>query len=104
MGFQPNTYVFTKALSEHVINEAALDLPIIIVRPTVVIGALEDPLPGWMDNLNGAAMFWYVNSQGVMRFSYTKDENLKWDCIPVDFVSTLTILASWAKGTNQNLP
>ncbi|XP_052131985.1 putative fatty acyl-CoA reductase CG5065, partial [Frankliniella occidentalis] len=35
MGFQPNSYVFTKALAEQVMNEAARDLPVIIIRPSI---------------------------------------------------------------------
>lgn len=104
MGFQPNSYVFTKSLSERAINEAALDLPIVIVRPSIVTCALEDPLPGWMDNLNGFAMFWAVCSKGVFRYTYVRSDDIKYDLVPVDFVSTLTILASWAKGTGQSLP
>ncbi|XP_034234298.1 putative fatty acyl-CoA reductase CG5065 [Thrips palmi] len=104
MGFQPNSYVFTKALSERVMNEAALDLPIVIVRPSIVTCALDDPIPGWMDNLNGFAMFWAVASKGVLRYTYVRTKFLKYDLVPVDVVSNITILASWAKGTNQPLP
>lgn len=65
---------------------------------------MDDPVPGWMDNLNGFAMFWAVSSKGVLRYVYSKDTNLKYDLVPVDIVSNLTILASWAKGTHQPLP
>ncbi|XP_052127312.1 fatty acyl-CoA reductase wat-like [Frankliniella occidentalis] len=56
-------------------------------------------MPGWMDNLNGFAIFWAVVSKGVFRIHYTKDIEMQFDLIPVDTVAKLTILATWAKGT-----
>ena len=28
-------------------------IPLAIVRPTIVTAAMKEPLPGWVDNLNG---------------------------------------------------
>lgn len=53
-----NTYVFTKNLAEHVClhykNEK--NLPISIVRPSIITCAEVEPFPGWMDPYNGAIM------------------------------------------------
>ncbi len=35
MGFQANSYVFTKALAEQLLEDAAADLPVIITRPSI---------------------------------------------------------------------
>ena len=35
LGFQPNTYTFSKALAESVVNDARNDIPAIIYRPAV---------------------------------------------------------------------
>ena len=53
IGERPNTYSFTKAITEQMIKEDRGDLPISIVRPSIVVGAVSEPLPGWVDNING---------------------------------------------------
>ena len=53
LGSHPNTYTFTKALAEQWLFNTAKDLPLAIVRPSIVVAAWKDPLPGWIDNLNG---------------------------------------------------
>lgn len=35
IGFQPNTYTFTKALAENVINDSRHEIPVMIFRPAV---------------------------------------------------------------------
>lgn len=45
-GFMPNTYVFSKNLAEEVSNFYKDQLPVVIYRPSVVVGALKEPLPG----------------------------------------------------------
>lgn len=51
----PNSYAFTKALSEALVNEAVekQNLSAMIMRPSIVIPTYADPIPGWTDNLNG---------------------------------------------------
>jgi len=53
IGVFPNTYTFTKAMAEKVIAENASDLPIAIMRPSIVVASWKEPIPGWVDNLNG---------------------------------------------------
>ena len=53
IGKHPNTYTFTKALAEQAIKENAIDLPLSIFRPSIVVAAWKEPVPGWIDNLNG---------------------------------------------------
>ena len=53
IGDRPNTYTFTKAITEQYVNQEREHLPISIVRPSIVAGAIKEPLPGWVDNLNG---------------------------------------------------
>jgi alcohol-forming fatty acyl-CoA reductase len=46
IGFMPNTYVFSKNLAEHVSEDYKEKLPVVLFRPSVVIGAFKEPLPG----------------------------------------------------------
>jgi len=42
---RPNTYTFTKALAEYVISQEAKDLPLAIVRPSIVGSSWQEPMP-----------------------------------------------------------
>ena len=53
IGKYPNTYAFTKAVTEQALREKASDLPLSIFRPSIVVAAAQEPVPGWIDNLNG---------------------------------------------------
>ena len=53
IGKYPNTYNFTKAMTEQLIYEESGSLPIAIVRPSIVTCSLKEPIPGWVDSFNG---------------------------------------------------
>ncbi|XP_040378986.1 fatty acyl-CoA reductase 3-like [Oryza brachyantha] len=46
-----NTYVFTKAMGEMFLGHLGQDLPVVIVRPSIVTSTIKDPMPGWIDGL-----------------------------------------------------
>ena len=46
IGERPNTYTFTKAVAEGMLGKASKDLPIAIVRPSIVVASWKDPFPG----------------------------------------------------------
>jgi thioester reductase-like protein len=54
-----NTYVFTKNLAEHVVlsYKREHNLPVTIVRPSIITCSEQEPYPGWMDPYNGPIMF-----------------------------------------------
>lgn len=47
---RPNTYCFAKALTENYIRQHYRDLPVTIARPSIVTGALAEPVPGYCDS------------------------------------------------------
>lgn len=54
LGDYPNTYTFTKALGEHVIKDMCEGrIPTLVLRPSIVISTIKDPVAGWIDNFNG---------------------------------------------------
>lgn len=53
IGDRPNTYTYTKAIAEQLIGLERGDLPIAIVRPSIVVAGWREPLKGWVDNMNG---------------------------------------------------
>ena len=46
IGRKPNTYTFTKALAENILQTEGAGLPLSIIRPSIVAAAWRDPEPG----------------------------------------------------------
>merc|ERR1719188_851646 len=88
IGERPNTYTFTKAITEQLVNENKEHLPMAIVRPSIVAGAMKEPLPGWVDNLNGPTGIVVACGHGVLRSMYANPDYIA-DIIPVDIVINL---------------
>ena len=42
---RPNTYTLTKAIAENLLQEEASDLPVAIIRPSIIGAAVKEPLP-----------------------------------------------------------
>ena len=51
IGDKPNTYTFTKQLAETMLVTEGHDLPIAIVRPSIVTASWQEPLPVSHSNL-----------------------------------------------------
>ncbi|KNC33921.1 putative fatty acyl-CoA reductase [Lucilia cuprina] len=96
-GNYPNTYTFTKNLSEQIIQEYSSKLPMSIFRPSIVLNAFKEPHPGWIDNMNGPLSAMVGLSVGILPILYC-NANIKMDCIPVDIVTKLTIVACYKLG------
>lgn len=45
MGEKPNTYTYTKQLAEHLLITEGADLPLAIIRPSIVGAAWKEPFP-----------------------------------------------------------
>lgn len=44
-----DTYVFTKAMGEMMIDKLREEIPVVIVRPSVIESTYKEPFPGWME-------------------------------------------------------
>ena len=42
---RPNTYTLTKAMAENLLQEEASDLPVAIIRPSIIGAAIKEPVP-----------------------------------------------------------
>lgn len=100
IGSRPNTYTYTKALAEHVLVQEAESLPLAIVRPSIVAAAWREPLPGWVDNLNGPTGLIVGAGKGMLRTLHCRGE-LVADLIPVDIPINLLIVAAWYTATQR---
>ena len=94
MGFS-DIYSFTKAMAEHAVVELHGDVPLSIVRPSIIESALEEPFPGWLEGFRMAEPIILAFGRGILPdFSGLPDSVL--DIIPVDFVvnAVLAVAAS----------
>ncbi|CAH2218452.1 jg22118 [Pararge aegeria aegeria] len=96
----PNTYVFVKQLAENVVYEYKGKLPLVIMRPSVVISSYREPMPGWIENFNGPMGLIIASGKGILRTLYG-DPDITGDFIPVDLAIKGFIAASWIRGTKK---
>ncbi|XP_049851145.1 fatty acyl-CoA reductase 1-like [Schistocerca gregaria] len=90
----PNTYTYTKALAEGLLLYEKGDVPVCIVRPSIVGCAYVSPYPGWTDTLIGANGLFYMTALGVLHVMHGSRKHVA-DFIPVDLAATLIIVAAW---------
>ncbi|XP_025264924.1 putative fatty acyl-CoA reductase CG5065 isoform X2 [Camponotus floridanus] len=89
----PNTYTYSKHLAEKLVANEFPELPCCIARPSIVFPSYKEPLPGWVDNLNGPIGLLVAGGKGVIR-SIHGNGNLNIEIIPVDLaINDLIIIA-----------
>jgi len=88
----PNTYTFTKAMTEHLLLKNRGNLPLAIVRPSIVGCAASEPVPGWVDVVSAAGAVFVAVGMGVVKFLPGSPLNIG-DVIPVDYVSNSILVA-----------
>ncbi|XP_046737951.1 fatty acyl-CoA reductase wat-like [Diprion similis] len=95
LGKWPNTYSFSKAIAEGVVDEFAKDLPFAIFRPSIVSSSYEEPTPGWMPSPIGMLGIVYAYILGIMHV-ISADPDAVADIIPVDYTCNALISCAWA--------
>jgi fatty acyl-CoA reductase len=101
IGNRPNTYTFTKALAEHMLLKEAGNLPVAIVRPSIVLSSIKEPLVGWVDNWNGPTGIVSAVGKGIFHTIMCKEDSIA-DMVPVDIVINLMVAAGWRTGTTKS--
>ncbi|MHC4549165.1 MAG: SDR family oxidoreductase [Planctomycetota bacterium] len=81
----PNTYTFTKSLAESLLAKLGADLPIAVVRPSVVETSTDDPFPGWNEGVTTSAPISYL--LGTLFRLLPTHKRLRLDVIPVDLAT-----------------
>ncbi|XP_076303169.1 putative fatty acyl-CoA reductase CG5065 isoform X2 [Lasioglossum baleicum] len=79
----PNTYTYSKRLAEKLVVNEYQSLPCCIARPSIVTPALAEPLPGWVDNLNGPVGLLVGAGKGVIRSMHC-NAHYHAEVVPVD--------------------
>ncbi|CAG9770049.1 unnamed protein product [Ceutorhynchus assimilis] len=100
LGDHPNPYTITKHMAEHEIKKCEALFPCAIVRPSMIVGAWKEPIPGWTISKNGPQGFLMGASKGVIRRLPVAKE-LIYDYIPVDIVVNNLLAAGYHAGATQ---
>jgi len=80
----PNTYTFTKSLGESILARRGRDLPIAIVRPSIVESSERSPFIGWNEGINTSGPLSYLLGTNFRQLPSNERKCL--DVIPVDMV------------------
>lgn len=100
---RPNTYTFTKAISESYLLDLVKrqpdrylndKIPVVVVRPSIVGGAKREPEVGFVDNFNGPTGAILSLYMGALQAMPGKGERVA-DLVPVDMVVNLVVCAAW---------
>ncbi|XP_017960336.1 putative fatty acyl-CoA reductase CG5065 [Drosophila navojoa] len=93
----PNTYAYSKALSEDLICRYNKKLPVIITRPSIVTAAIHEPMPGWIEGVNGPTGLMIGAARGVIRSMHCNPDFAS-TVIPVDKAINGMILCGYKRG------
>lgn len=85
LGDWPNTYTFTKAITEHLLVKNRAHVPLVILRPSIIGCSHKEPQPGWVDVISAAGAVYAAVGLGVVKMLPGRLERVA-DLIPVDFV------------------
>lgn len=103
LGPHPNCYTFSKRLAETIVGESFDELPVVIARPSIVTPALKEPVPGWVDNLNGPVGVMVGAGKGVIR-TMLCDGSLTAQVISVDLAINAIIAIGMIEGSKNEKP
>jgi len=96
----PNTYTFTKSLGESLLAKYGKDLPIAIVRPSIVESSERSPFVGWNEGINTSGPLSYLLGTNFRQLPSNARKCL--DVIPVDLVCRGMTLIAAAVIARQN--
>jgi len=96
----PDAYAYTKALAEQALLETRGELPVTIVRPSIIESALAEPRPGWIRGFRMAEPVIITYARGLLREFPGIPEGVV-DVIPVDLV-VAAILDAAARGPDPS--
>ena len=89
----PDAYAYTKALAELALAETRGDVPVTIVRPSIIESALTEPRPGWIRGFRMAEPVIVTYARGLLKEFPGIPEGVI-DVIPVDLVVAAVIDAA----------
>ncbi|WMV44484.1 hypothetical protein MTR67_037869 [Solanum verrucosum] len=96
-----DTYSFTKAIGEMMINNMRDEIPILIIRPSGITSSYKEPFPGWIQGFRIIDPLVFFYRKGDLP-GLLADPNCLVDLVPVDMVVNTTMAAMAKHGNLQN--
>ncbi|KAJ7975954.1 Fatty acyl-CoA reductase [Quillaja saponaria] len=87
-----DTYVFTKAMGEMMIDKLRGEIPVVIIRPSVIESTMREPFPGWMEGNRMMDPIVLCYGKGQLT-GFLVDPNGVLDVVPADMVVNATLAA-----------
>ncbi|PHT37045.1 Fatty acyl-CoA reductase 2 [Capsicum baccatum] len=87
-----DTYVFTKAMGELMIDKMRSDVPVVIIRPSVIESTYREPFSGWMEGNRMMDPIILHYGKGQLT-GFLVDPNGVLDVVPADMVVNATLAA-----------
>ena len=98
-----DVYTFTKALGEQLLTKHRGDVPLVIVRPSVIESSLKDPEPGWISGMKVSDPLIVAYGRGLVPdFPARRDSVM--DLIPVDMVVSGILAAATQADAGAGVP
>ncbi|KAI3996289.1 hypothetical protein MKX01_026757 [Papaver californicum] len=97
----PNTYVFTKAMGEMLVGKYGGNLPIGIIRPTIITNTYKEPFPGWSEGIRTIDSFLVAGGKGKLPCFLGNTDTIL-DVVPGDMVVNAIIVAMVAHTNHQS--
>lgn len=94
LGDFPNTYAYTKAVAEDIVQKHSKGLPVALFRPSIVIATAKDPVSGWIDNVYGPTGVVVGAAVGLLHVLNCNPKIVA-DLVPGDFVVNACIATAW---------
>ena len=99
----PNTYTLTKCLAERLLVERRDQVPLTIVRPSIISASWRRPFPGWIDSPAAFAGVVSLVGAGYLR-AIVADLDARLDMVPVDWVARAIVDASVDRDAGDAVP
>ncbi|KAF7105345.1 hypothetical protein CFC21_106165 [Triticum aestivum] len=88
----PNVYSLTKSMGEMLLGTLERDLPVVIVRPSIISSTFQEPMPGWTEGTRTMDML-YVTYNDQKLPCFIGERNVIVDVIPGDMVINALMVA-----------
>ncbi|GMH08496.1 hypothetical protein Nepgr_010336 [Nepenthes gracilis] len=98
----PNVYVFTKALGEMILLQSNDDIPLVIIRPTIITSTYKEPFPGWIEGFRTLDSVIAAYGKGRLTHMPCDTETIL-DLIPADMVVNAIITAMVAHANQHSV-
>lgn len=99
----PNTYTLTKCIAEHLLMQRRGQLPVTILRPSVISASLQHPRPGWIDSYAAFAGFVCLIATGRLN-AVVGHRQARLDVIPCDKVADAVVDAGFEHRRHADAP